>query len=71
MTGNRIRQLREAKGFSQDVLAKKLGVNGSTVHRWEVGHTQWLQVSMLPRMAKELDTSVSHMMAWNDEDAAA
>jgi transcriptional regulator with XRE-family HTH domain len=40
--GDRIRMLRERKGLSQTALAAKLGVNASTVVRWESGRVRKL-----------------------------
>jgi putative transcriptional regulator len=34
---NRLRELRQARGFSQEELARLLGVAGYTVTRWETG----------------------------------
>ena len=35
MTANRLQQLRKANGYSQDVLAKKLGISRQAVSKWE------------------------------------
>jgi transcriptional regulator with XRE-family HTH domain len=35
--GARIRESREAKGWNQDTLARKLGVTWVTISRWERG----------------------------------
>jgi DNA-binding transcriptional regulator YiaG len=37
MTPEKIRQLRKRLGLSQVEFAKRVGVAGNTVHRWEVG----------------------------------
>ena len=34
---NRVRQLRKALGWSQDRLAREIGVHQTTIHRWETG----------------------------------
>lgn len=47
---------RKAAGFTQEELAHRLGVDRSTVGRWELGETEpqpWLQ----PRLAKALGVS--------------
>ncbi len=40
--GERIRTLRERQGLSQEALAERLGVNASTVTRWERGRVKKL-----------------------------
>ena len=39
MTGERIREWRQAHGLSQAELAERLLVAVGTVHRWETGKT--------------------------------
>ena len=34
MTANRLQQLRKANGYSQDVLAEKLGISRQAVSKW-------------------------------------
>ena len=58
MLNENIRNLRKAKGLSQEELAIKLNVVRQTVSKWEKG----LSVpdsSLLVSLAEELDTSVS------------
>lgn len=38
--GNRIKAAREAAGYTQEQLAKLLGVKQQSVHHWEAGNTQ-------------------------------
>lgn len=37
MTADRIKQLREEKGYTQADLAKQLGITRSSVNAWEMG----------------------------------
>ncbi len=55
MTIRRIRltQRREAAGFSQESLAKLLGVNRTTVQRWENGQSEPRQLHR-PKLARAL-----------------
>lgn len=39
MTANRLQQLRKANGYSQEVLAEKLGVSRQSVSKWERGES--------------------------------
>lgn len=70
-----LRQAREARGWSQDQLAERLGTNGFTVCRWERGHAlpspyyrQQLSellaqapeaLGLLPRGARSAESSLS------------
>jgi tetratricopeptide (TPR) repeat protein/transcriptional regulator with XRE-family HTH domain len=69
----RLSQRRKAVGLTQEQLAERLGVERSTVVRWERGETQplpWLR----PRMAKALGVSVDHigeLLAVGTEPASA
>ena len=61
MLNENIRNLRKAKGLSQEELALRLNVVRQTVSKWEKG----LSVpdsSMLVSLAEELDTSVSTLL---------
>lgn len=61
MLNENIKNLRKAKGLSQEELAIKLNVVRQTVSKWENG----LSVpdsSMLISLAEELDTSVSTLL---------
>lgn len=61
MLNENIRNLRKAKGISQEELAIKLNVVRQTVSKWEKG----LSVpdsSLLVLLAEELDTSVSALL---------
>ena len=37
MIGDRVKYLREEKGFTQTTLANKLGISRSSVNSWEMG----------------------------------
>lgn len=61
MLNENIRNLRKAKGLSQEELAIKLNVVRKTISKWEKG----LSVpdsSMILSLAEELDTSVSTLL---------
>jgi DNA-binding transcriptional regulator YiaG len=40
MSGAEVRRLRKAAGLTQGALARRLGVQKSTVYRWETGRTR-------------------------------
>lgn len=66
MLNETIKQLRKAKGLSQEELAAKLGVVRQTISKWEQG----LSVpdsDMLIKLAEVLDTRVSVLLGENIE----
>ena len=57
---HRFAQRRKAVGFSQEQLGERLGVDRSTVVRWEAGETvpqPWLR----PKLARVLNISVEQL----------
>lgn len=57
----RLKQVRESAGFTQEGLAYRLGVDKSTVWRWEAGESRpeaWQQ----PRLAKALGITRAHLV---------
>ena len=59
---HRLMQRRKTVGFSQEHLAERVGVDRSTVGRWEAGLTEpqpWLR----PRLARVLQVSVEQLDA--------
>ena len=61
MLNENIRNLRKAKGLSQEELAIKLNVVRQTVSKWEKSLSV-PDYSMLVSLAEELDTSVSTLL---------
>ena len=64
MLNENIKNLRKAKGLSQEELANRLNVVRQTISKWEKG----LSVpdsSKLISLADELDTSVSILLGRN------
>ncbi len=56
----RLASRRKAVGFSQEQLAERLGIDRSTVARWEGGETE-PQPWMRPRLARVLQVSVDQL----------
>jgi transcriptional regulator with XRE-family HTH domain len=59
---NRIRELREAKGLSQEALGEIIGAHWQTVHRAESGKTA-LSESKLAKYAEALEVGIDDLMA--------
>lgn len=59
---NRIRELRQQKKLSQEELARRLGVDRSSVARWEIG-SNLPRAEKLMMLAKLLGCSVDELLA--------
>lgn len=59
---NRIRELREAKGLSQEALGEIIGAHWQTVHRAESGKTA-LSEPKLAKYAEALEVGIDDLMA--------
>ena len=59
--GKSIRALRESKGWSQDVLAEKLGTTKSAVSFWERGETM-PRTAKIQKMAQLFDVTVTELL---------
>lgn len=63
------RSLRDAAKLTQDGLAEKLGVDRSTVAKWETGDAL-PRAAMLPRIASVLGCSIDALLCPNSEETA-
>ena len=61
MTANRLQQLRKANGYSQDVLAEKLGISRQAVSKWERAESS-PNVDNLIDLAKIYGITVDEML---------
>jgi transcriptional regulator with XRE-family HTH domain len=53
--GERIKTLREEKGWSQSELARRVGVERAAVSQWESGQTKELKGKNLDAVCRELE----------------
>lgn len=60
--GQRIKRLREGYEYSQDFVAKKVGVSRVAVTKWESGQTANLKLSNLMNLCKLLNVSVEYLI---------
>jgi SOS-response transcriptional repressor LexA len=63
-TGDRIKQAREAAGYTQKELAKLLGVEQQSVQQWESGDTR--HPKKINEIAGILGVSVEYLLAGNE-----
>ena len=61
MLGNRIREYRKERGFSQEILAEKSGVSTNTISRIEGGQMA-MSVGILQRIVKALGVDANVML---------
>ena len=67
--GNRLRELREAKGLKRHELAVDLDVDPSTVYRWETGSAE-MDDETKGIVAKYFGISREHLMGWDRESTS-
>ena len=62
---DRIKKLRELRGFSQVDLAQIIGVDVNTIWRWENGRSS--PVRSIQKLAQTLDTSTGYLLGETDD----
>ena len=68
--GDRIKQLRTAKGYTQSDLAKLVGLTYIQVGRYEKGKSN-PSADVLQKLAVALDTTTDILMSGNTDEAKA
>ncbi len=69
-TGNRLAEIRAAEGVSQSALAREMGIDKSTIWRWEKGERQ-MDNDTLRVLCERFGCSVEHLLGWDRPKAAA
>lgn len=65
---NRIRQLREAKGLTQEGLADLVDVTRQTIISLEKGKYESPSVKLAHRIARALGAAIEQVFIFNEED---
>ena len=65
--GEKLKDLRTQKGWSQENLAKKMGVTRRTIGGYEAGTTYPRTRDMYAKLAELLETDVNYLMTENEE----
>lgn len=60
--GNRIKEVRQSKNLTQEVLAELVGCNTSHISNIENNHTK-VSLNVLLTIANNLDTTVDYLLA--------
>lgn len=66
MLGNRIREYRKKRGFSQEILAEKSGVSTNTISRIEGGQMA-MSVGILQKIVKALGVDANTLLGVSTE----
>jgi len=64
--GKQFKELRTARGLTQETVAEKLGVTGQAVSRWERGETL-PDVSLLPEISAYFGVTIDALFALSDD----
>lgn len=62
----RIKDRRNAMGYTQEELGNKLGLQKSAIAKYENGRVENIKRSVIGKMAKILDCSPAYLMGWDD-----
>ncbi len=65
--GNRIRQRRLELGLSGEEVGKMLGVNKTTVYRYEKGEIDKMPIEVVEKLSVALRTTPDVIMGWNTD----
>lgn len=63
--GERIKELRKAKGYTQQDLARKLGLKDSAIAKYENGRVENIKRNVIAQMAEILDCSPTYLMGFD------
>lgn len=66
--GERIRARRQELGWSQEELARRLGVRQNVISRFESGAVQSPNVVMIKRLARTLKVTGDYLIGMYDEE---
>lgn len=65
--GNRIKAAREEKGLTQEELGIRLGLNKSTIQRYEAGKILRIKLPVLESIAIELNVNPEYLTLKTDD----
>ena len=64
-TGERIKEKRKELGITAEELGEKVGVNRSTIYRYEKGDIEKLPISVIEKIAKTLCIEPSYLIGYD------
>lgn len=65
--GQRIKKLREAKGYTQEELAKRLNTSKQAIGKYEKEIVTNIPSDRLEAMARILDTTPEYILGWDEK----
>ncbi len=68
--GKRLQQLRKEKGLTQEELARRLGVSGQAVSKWENGQS-YPDITSIPTIATILGTEINYLFGKKENSITA
>lgn len=66
MRNDRLRDLRQIRGYSQEYLARQIGIGNQQVWRYENGN-QVPSSEVVAKIAQALDTSADYLLGLTDD----
>ena len=63
----RIKERRISKGFTQEELGKKIGLQKSAIAKYENGRVKNIKRSVIENMAEVLECSPCYLMGWGSD----
>ena len=66
--GERIKYLRSLKGWTQEELGAKVGMQKSAIAKYEKGNVENMKRSVIKKMSELFDVSPSYLMALDELD---
>ena len=64
--GKRIKLARELKGMTQEQLGKEVGMNKSTIQRYETGQVSKIKLPVVESLAKSLNVNPDWLIEKSD-----
>jgi len=68
--GDRIKELRISKGYTQEELGKRLGLKKAAIQKYENGGVENIKRSKIKLLADALGVTPSYIMGWEEPTAA-
>lgn len=65
--GERIKMLREKKGWTQEELGQRIGVKNAAVHKYESGRVVNLKQTTIEKLAQAFGVKPSYLLGYDDE----
>jgi putative transcriptional regulator len=60
----KLKEIREARGFSQEGLARAVGVSLNTMQRWEYNEIKSASFDTLEKLCEVLECEVEDLLEW-------